>query len=149
MSEQSTAVVAPAGTGQAVVHELQFRAGTRKEALRRHDVLFGFVALVAVAALGLAATGRLRSAFGTYAVTTHGSIVPLGSFELAFRHLAVLSLGFGIVPLILGFGWALASLWRLTTRACGVSCANWFRVWSSHRKSGKRCSICFQVTLWD
>jgi hypothetical protein len=106
-------VLLPAFALVAVVQELRFRDGrTGREVWRRHDLLFGVVGALLVIALGLAVSGHLASAFGTYSVTAHGSIVPLGSFELAFRHLAVLSLGFGIVPLILGFGWALASLWR-------------------------------------
>jgi hypothetical protein len=106
-------VLLPAFALVAVVQELRYREGrTGREVWRRHEVLFGVVAGLAVVGLLLAASGRLASAFGTYSVTAHGSIVPLGSFELALRHLAVLSLGFGIVPLVLGLGWALVSLWR-------------------------------------
>jgi hypothetical protein len=106
-------VLLPAFALVAVVQELRYREGrTGREVWRRHDVLFGVVVALVVVALALAASGHLASAFGTYSVTAHGSIVPLGSFELALRHLAVLSLGFGIVPLVLGLGWALVSVWR-------------------------------------
>src|SRR3954447_3827335 len=106
-------VLLPAFALVAVVQELRYREErTGREVWRRHDVLFGVVGALVVVALGLAASGHLASAFGTYSVTAHGSIVPLGSFELALRHLAVLSLGFGIVPLVLGLGWALVSVWR-------------------------------------
>ena len=105
-------VLLPALVAVAAVHELRFRAGGRLEALRRHDLLFAVAGFLALAALVLAAAGRLASAFGTYAVTAHGSIVPLASFPLALRHLAVLALGCGIVPLVAGLGWALVSIVR-------------------------------------
>jgi hypothetical protein len=106
-------VLLPAFALVAAVQELRYRDGRSwREVLRRHDVLFGVVAGLAVCAALLALTGRLASAFGTYSVTAHGSIVPLGSFGLALRHLAVLSLGFGILPLVVGLGWALVTVAR-------------------------------------
>jgi hypothetical protein len=104
-------VLLPAFALVAVAQELRFREGrTWREALRRHELLLAIVAALAVAAIALAAAGRLASAFGTYSVTAQGSLVPLGSFELALRHLAVLSLGFGVLPLAVGLGWALVSV---------------------------------------
>ncbi|MDX6517031.1 MAG: hypothetical protein QOH73_2697 [Gaiellaceae bacterium] len=104
-------VLLPAFVVVALVQELRYREGRSwRSLLRAHDLLFGVVAAVAGAAIVLAVAGRLASALGTYSVTAHGSLVPLGSFELALRHLAVLSLGFGVVPLVLGLGWALVTV---------------------------------------
>jgi hypothetical protein len=109
-------VLLPAFAFVALVQELRFREGRDwRSALRRHELLFGVVAALALAGGALAAVGRLASAFGTYSVTAHGSLVPLASFELAARHLAVLSLGFGVLPLVLGLGWALVSVSRPDT----------------------------------
>jgi len=86
------------------------RAVTREIVATRRPLLavyaFGLVVVVALAALG-----SVSSLLGTYATTvrTAGGIGP-GLFQLAAEHLAVLSLTFAILPVLVGIGWAIGRL---------------------------------------
>jgi hypothetical protein len=78
----------------------------------RHRLLSGVYLALALLALVLAIAGRLRSALGTYAATTHGNLLP-GQIGTAFvEHLASLALALGILPFLVGVAWLLAGLVR-------------------------------------
>ena len=67
---------------------------------------------LAVAAI-LAVAGSFGSLLGVYAVTVEeGSLLPSGVWSSAGRHLDAVAIGCGLVPLILGGGWMLATLVR-------------------------------------
>jgi hypothetical protein len=80
--------------------------------LRAHRLLAWAYAVLVVGAIGLAATGRVSSVLGTYGGTVSGSLVPHGIAGSLPQHLATFSLGFGILPLVVGLAWLLANLVR-------------------------------------
>src|SRR5512146_2904708 len=69
--------------------------------VRRHRVLATAYALLAVAVTGVAAAGRVSSLFGVYGSTVGGGIPP-GTAKWLTEHLALLALGLGIVPFLIG-----------------------------------------------
>ena len=84
-----------------------------RSAVREHFVLAvlyaGGLALVVILAL----TGSLGSLLGVYGVTVEeGSLLPSGVWSSAARHLDAVAIGSGLIPLILGGGWMLATLAR-------------------------------------
>jgi hypothetical protein len=99
-----------------LVHEIaQSRsvvAGARG-AFRKHRLL---AVLYAVGALGAALVAVVDSAggvLGVYAVTVEeGSLLPSGVWASAARHVDAVGIGCGVVPLILGGGWMLATAAR-------------------------------------
>ncbi len=61
----------------------------------------------------LALTGSLGSLLGVYGVTVEeGSLLPSGVWSSAARHLDAVAIGSGLLPLLLGGGWMLATLVR-------------------------------------
>ena len=84
--------------------------GARAAAVR-HRALWSLYAVGAIVAIvALLAGYRL---FGAYETTVEGgSILPAGVWWSAIEHLAVVGLGCGLVPLVLGGGWMLAALVR-------------------------------------
>jgi len=111
-------------------HELGFplataARGTRRRALRaaaaevlgRHRLLVVLYAIAALGAAVLAAFGSLSSVLGDYSVTaTTGSIVPDGLLQSTAAHLDSMAIGCGLLPLVLGGGWALTTLVRPSGR---------------------------------
>jgi hypothetical protein len=109
-----------------VGHELGYRpAGgrpdSRRAALRaalldvvgKHRLLAVVYAAGAVGLALLAVFGSVSSILGSYSVTTaHGSLLPAGVWESAAAHLDSMAIGCGLLPLVLGGGWALVSLVR-------------------------------------
>jgi hypothetical protein len=100
-----------------LVHELG-EAGWRAPrpalaALARHRLLGAAYAL-GLAGVGLlAALGSASRLLGDYAVTaTQGSLLPAGVWRSAAAHLDSMAIGCGLLPLVLGGGWALGTLVR-------------------------------------
>lgn len=85
-----------------------------RELLAGHRLLAGVYAGLVVAALGLAAAGRLSDALGTYSVTLEGDLLPSHIGRSLAEHVATIALGLGVLPFVLGVAWLLAGL--VTTR---------------------------------
>jgi hypothetical protein len=97
-----------------LVYELA-GAGPRRAltALARHRVLVAAYALGLVGVVVLASVGSASSLLGDYSVTaTQGSLLPGGVWQSAAAHLDSLAIGCGLLPFVLGGGWALAALVR-------------------------------------
>jgi hypothetical protein len=58
----------------------------------------------------LALTGRLSSLLGTYAATAKGDLLPPGLVDSAIRHADLVFVAGGVIPAVLGLGWALSTL---------------------------------------
>jgi hypothetical protein len=90
-------------------------------ALRRtlvaHRVLWAFAGLGLIVLLGLVVTGSLGSLLGGYITPARGSLVPAGTLTAAFKTLDGVTLGIGIVPLILAVTWALQNTARASDPA--------------------------------
>jgi hypothetical protein len=105
-------VFAVALLAAALTVELRERRG-----LVVHRVLGGAVAFTLLMLVLLAATGSLGSALGSYAPTIEeGALVSGGALRSAAVHLDVLAIAIGLVPLLLGGGWALEALVRRPPR---------------------------------
>ena len=92
----------------------QLRIGARS-AITRHRALVACYALAATA--GVVALLAGHSVFGAYATTVEGGrILPAGVWWSAVEHLAVVGIGCGLVPLLLGGGWMLVGVARPQTR---------------------------------
>jgi hypothetical protein len=74
---------------------------------RAHVVAFG-VAALAVPVLLLGGAGLL----GSYSPAVEGDVLSIDAFRSALMHVNVTAVALGIVPLILGGGWAIAALVR-------------------------------------
>ena len=85
----------------AAVHEARLRRW------RAHAVAFG-VAALAVPVLLLGGAGLL----GSYSPAIEGDVLSVDAFRSALVHVNVTAVALGIVPLILGGGWAIAALVR-------------------------------------
>jgi hypothetical protein len=82
-----------------------------RRAVREHRVLVGVYAAGIVIVLVLAAFGDADRLLGDYGVTaTQGSLLPAIAWKSAALHIDVLAVGLGILPLLLGGGWAYSSL---------------------------------------
>ena len=84
----------------------------RRAALDRHRVLAWAYAALAVLLGTLVATGHIASTLGIYGETVHGRVLPSGIGRALLDHVAVLALGFAILPFIVGIAWLLATLVR-------------------------------------
>jgi hypothetical protein len=85
----------------AAAHEARLRRW------RAHSVAFG-VAALAVPVLLLGGAGLL----GSYSPAIEGDVLSVDAFRSALVHVNVTAVALGIVPLILGGGWAIAALAR-------------------------------------
>jgi hypothetical protein len=90
--------------------------GSCRRVVAEHRVLavvysIGFVCFVA-----LAAAGRLGSAFGVYGQAAGGDLLPHGTAGSLATHVATLSLGVGILPLVVGLAWLSANVVRPAER---------------------------------
>jgi hypothetical protein len=87
-----------------------------RNAFRRHRMLSILYAVGALAALALVLTGRRP--LGAYSTTVEsGSVLPAGVWWFSVEHLAVVAIGCGVVPVLLGGGWMLASVVRPSSHA--------------------------------
>jgi hypothetical protein len=85
--------------------------------LRRHRLLAALYGAAALGAIPLAVLGSLASVLGDYSVTaTQGSLLPGGLWQSAAAHVDSVALGCGLLPLVLGGGWALTALVRPADR---------------------------------
>ncbi len=82
-----------------------------RRALREHRVLAAvYVAGVWIVVI-LAIFGQADRLLGDYGVTaTQGSLLPAIAWKSAALHIDVLAVGLGVVPLLLGGGWAYSAL---------------------------------------
>jgi hypothetical protein len=112
LARPQLALLAPALAGAALVVEVRERRG-----VRAHRVLVGAAAFALLALVVLAATGSLASALGSYAPTIEeGALLSRGAIRSALVHIDVLGVAIGIVPLLIGGGWALEALVRRPPR---------------------------------
>jgi hypothetical protein len=82
-----------------------------RRALSQHRVLVTVYAAGALVVVVLAALGGADRLLGDYGVTaTQGSLLPAIAWKSAALHVDVLAVGLGIVPLLLGGGWAYSAL---------------------------------------
>ena len=96
----------------AVALRPRLASGTRA-AWRRHRLLWSLYAAAAIVAAGVVVAGSGDRLWGAYSVTVEsGWILPSGTWGSAARHLAVVGIGCGIVPLLLGGGWLLSAVAR-------------------------------------
>ena len=87
-------------------------SGTRA-AWRRHRLLWSLCAAATIVAVGVVVAGSGDRLWGAYSVTVEsGWILPSGTWGSVARHLAVVGIGCGIVPLLLGGGWLLSAVAR-------------------------------------
>ncbi len=103
-----------------LTHEIVMRRsllGGARQALASHRVLASFYAAGLAVAAVVSVAGSFGSLLGVYAVTVEeGSLLPSGVWSSAGRHLDAVAIGCGLVPLILGGGWMLATLVRPRVR---------------------------------
>src|SRR5262249_41599229 len=76
-----------------------------RAAFVRHRVLVLAYAVLAAGAVVLLATGHIASALGTYGSTVRGNLLPTGSGRSFVEHTAVVALGLGILPFVVGVAW--------------------------------------------
>ena len=113
-----------------VAHQIAYRLAARRRgdgpeappplraALRGHAVLIAGGAAGALLLAVLLAAGKLSVLVGSYAATIdEGSLLPPGSLHAAQVHLALITVGLGVVPVALGTAWALTTLVRPLSRS--------------------------------
>ena len=97
-------------------HEIGRARGVREGAGRRTGTTGRSPSSTGIAIIGIAVVAALDSAggvLGVYAVTVEeGSLLPSELWSAAARHVDAVALGCGLVPLILGGGWMLATVVR-------------------------------------
>ena len=82
-----------------------------RRALTQHRLLAIVYAVGTVVVVVLAAFGQADRLLGDYGVTaTQGSLLPAIALKSAAIHIDVLAVGLGVVPLLLGGGWAYSAL---------------------------------------
>jgi hypothetical protein len=84
--------------------------GAARGLVSGHRVLAVTFAVLAVVAAALLIAGRLSSVLGTYSVTAEGNLVPSGTGRSLLEHFALLGLGLGILPFVLGIAWLVTAL---------------------------------------
>src|SRR5262249_11680307 len=81
--------------------------------IARHRLLSAAYAVLAVAAVVLIALGRFANLFGVYGNTVGSDVLPHGVGRWLLEHAALLALGLGVVPFVVGLAWLLASVIRV------------------------------------
>jgi hypothetical protein len=103
-----------------LLHELAYAAGRRRAALRTavtgHPLLAVVYALLGLGAIALAAAGRLSSTLGTYAAAVEGNPFPRQFVPSLAEHLAMIALGLGVLPFVIGVAWLVSGLFGAATR---------------------------------
>jgi hypothetical protein len=93
-----------------------------RRSLERHRPLAVAYAVGILVVIALAAFGQAHRLLGDYGVTaTQGSLLPSGVWKSAAIHLDVLAVGLGVLPLLLGAGWAYTSLRASSPRTRGFA----------------------------
>jgi hypothetical protein len=85
------------------------REATRR-AVTRHRLLAVCYAALLVLVVGLAAAGRLSRVLGTYAGAAQGDLLPAHFAPSFAEHLALIALGLGVLPFVLGLAWLVTGL---------------------------------------
>ena len=86
-----------------------------RNAVQMHRTLWALYAIGAVVVLAVLLTGRRP--LGAYSTTVEsGSILPAGVWWFAVEHLAVVAIGCGLVPVLLGGAWMLTTVVRPSSR---------------------------------
>lgn len=80
--------------------------------LHRHRVLAGGYLIAGALTVAVAITGSIGNALGVYSTTLRGSVLPAGVWREAAAHLDEVAIGCGLVPLLVGVGWMLATVAR-------------------------------------
>ena len=84
-----------------------------RQVLRRHRMLAVVYAVAILVVVPLAAVGEGHRLLGDYGVTaTQGSVLPAIALKSALLHVDVLAVGLGVIPFLLGAGWAYSNLRR-------------------------------------
>jgi hypothetical protein len=91
---------------------LVYERGRVRTVLARHRLFAGTYVTLALVAVVLLAVGRLSATLGVYGDTLAGNLVPSGIGRSFVDHLAVVSLGVGILPLVAGGAWLVAGVVR-------------------------------------
>jgi hypothetical protein len=82
-----------------------------RRALERHRLVAGACVVALLVVIPLAAMGDAHRLLGQYGVTaTQGSLLPSGVWKGALVHVAVLAIGLGVLPFLLGAGWIYSRL---------------------------------------
>jgi hypothetical protein len=84
----------------------------RRSAVRSHRVLVWAYGVLLAGLVALLATGHTASALGTYGSTLRGNLLPSDSGRSLVEHVAVIALGLGILPFLVGTAWLLAGAMR-------------------------------------
>src|SRR5262249_31926601 len=87
-----------------------------RNAVSRHRVLAVVYAPRALAAVILVAAGRSSDTLGTYAAAVEGDIFPHHFVPSLAEHLAVIALGLGVLPFLVGTAWLAGNLVGASTR---------------------------------
>jgi hypothetical protein len=88
--------------------------------VRAHRVLVGGCLIAGAVIIAVAVTGSIGNALGVYSTTVHGSVLPAGVWREAAAHLDEVGVGCGLVPLLVGMGWILATAaWPLRPDGVG------------------------------
>ena len=92
-----------------------------RPAFRQHRLLATVYGVGALLVVVLAALGQAHRLLGDYGVTaTQGSLLPAIAWKSAAIHVDVLAVGLGVVPLLLGGGWAYSALREGSDRLRGI-----------------------------
>jgi hypothetical protein len=95
-----------------VVFPLALLALEGRGAPARHRLVAWAYGVLLVGAVILLATGRTASALGTYGSTLRGNLLPTDSGRSFAEHAAVVALGLGLLPFVVGVAWLLANAMR-------------------------------------
>ncbi len=79
-----------------------------RDTLREHRTLIAAYALGGLAAVAVVVSGH--GLLGTYATTAHGNPLPLEVWRSAPAHLAIVALGSGLLPFVVGGAWLVSNL---------------------------------------
>lgn len=98
------------------LHALALAEGRRVHAASRmllaHRALVWAYGLLLVGALALWASGGLSRSLGTYRAAGEGDVLPPGLPRSSLEHLTAIGLAVGVLPFLVGGGWALSRLAR-------------------------------------
>jgi hypothetical protein len=89
----------------AVVAEALLTRESMRSLVRSRPVLLGGYGLALLVFIGAAASGEVGRLLGSYSVTATGIRLDFDLLQLAAEHVAILALGFAVLPFIAAAGW--------------------------------------------
>ncbi|MBV8397092.1 MAG: glycosyltransferase family 39 protein [Actinobacteria bacterium] len=95
-----------------VVFPLTLIAVERRNVLRAHRVAMAFTGALVLAGIGLLASGGNLATLTVYGQEVRGGLVPAGTATWYLKHLAMLALGVGVLPFVVGGAWLLGNALR-------------------------------------